>query len=521
MREPFELVVGDVVAEPKLREARATLALTLSSLPMKDVGQWLESLGLGRYADLFENNAIEWDLLPELTEEHLERLGIAAMGHRMRILKEIATLNPVEAGASVEPVHTPASPASSGGPERRQLTVMFADLVGSTELSRQFDPEELRDIARSYQDAATAAIGSYGGLVARYMGDGVLAYFGYPQAHEDDAERAIRAGLGMIDAVQGLVTPVKLSVRIGIATGPVVVGDIIGEGISQESAVVGETPNLASRLQGIAHPDELVIGERTRRLARGAFDYGDLGEHTLKGFDGPVRVWAVRGESDSSSRFEALHGTELGAFIGREHDLGMLQERWMRAVEREGQAVLVSGEAGIGKSRVTEALRGQLSETRHHWIRHQCTPHHTNSALYPFIAQLERASGIAVGDDGAIRLEKLETLLARKGQPAAGEAVALLAALLSIPSGERYPPLALTPQEQKARTFEALIDQLVGLANEVPVLWGFEDAHWADPTSRELLEQVIDRLQDLPVVAVVTARPADSPGCPGGTRAVE
>ena len=478
---------------------------------MDDIGHWLEQQGLGKYAGVFAENAIDFDVLADLEREDLKDLGIP-IGDVRRLLRAIREL---EQEHRAEPPSEERAIAASdvaphardGEAERRQLTVMFADLVGSTELSQQLDPEDLREINRAYQDAAKAAIERFDGFVARYMGDGVLAYFGYPQAHEDDAERAVRAGLDLTNAVPSLATPVKLSVRVGIATGPVVVGDIIGEGASQESAVVGETPNLAARLQGMAGGNAVVIGDQTRHLTGGAFVYGDLGEHSLKGFDGLMQAWEVRGESVSASRFEALHGDDLGAFIGREHELGILLERWDRAIGGEGQAVLVSGEAGIGKSRVTNALREQLADTTHVRVGHQCSPHHTNSALYPFIFQLERASGFEASDGDDTKLQKLEALLSRGSISTGPDALCMLANLLSISTQGRFPPIELTPQEQKAKTIEALIDHLVGLADDAPVLWVFEDAHWADPTSRELLEQMIDRLQDLQVLAVITARP--------------
>lgn len=487
---------------------------------MDSIKEWLERHGLTEFISVFEEERVDFETLPELTDADLKDLGLP-LGPRKKLLKAIrelgagpATAPPplvdAVAGSEVAPL------AGRGEAERRQLTVMFADLVGSTELSRQLDPEDLREINRAYQDSAKTIIESYGGFVARYMGDGVLAYFGYPQAHEDDAERAVRAGLGLTDAVPGLEGPVKLSVRIGIATGPVVVGDIIGEGASQESAVVGETPNLAARLQGVADENSIVIGDQTRRLTAGVFHYVDLGRHSLKGFEGLTQVWEVRGEAASASRFEAHHGDELGAFVGREHDLGMLLERWGRAIGGEGQAVLVTGEAGIGKSRVTAALRGQLSNSAHAnsahvWVRHQCSPHHTNSALHPFISQLERASRFDASDDDGTKLQKLDALLARGRQSANSEAPYLLAELLSLSTKGRLPPLELTPREKKAKTFEALMSQLAGLSNDTPVLWIFEDAHWADPTTRELLEHIIDRLHDLPVLAVITARPEYEP----------
>ncbi|MFT5175726.1 MAG: class 3 adenylate cyclase, partial [Gammaproteobacteria bacterium] len=488
---------------------------------MTDVNTWLHSLGLGQYTESFAENAIEWDQLIELDHDILKEIGVKAAGHRMRILAATKDLpsaaapqvpSPSKVADSVVPVFD-AAPAAEA--ERRQLTVMFADLADSTQLSQRFDPEDLRDINRAYQDAAKAAIEQYGGYVARYMGDGVLAYFGYPQAHEDDAERAVRAALQMVSSVRKLATSVTLAVRVGIASGAVVVGDIIGEGASQESAVVGETPNLAARLQTLAMSNSVVIGDQTRRLTAGAFIYADLGEHSLKGFGGLKQVWEVRGETLAASRFEALRGGELATFIGREHDLAMLLERWGRAVGEEGQVVLVCGEAGMGKSRVTNALRKQLADSPHIWLRHQCSPHHTNSALYPFIVQMERAAGLLTSDDDKDKLRKLEDFLSRGKVPTDTETICLLAALLSISTSARFEPLALSPAEHKTRTFAALVGQLAGLADELPVLWVFEDAHWADPTTRDLLAQIIDELHDLRVLAVITTRPEFRPAWDG------
>jgi class 3 adenylate cyclase/tetratricopeptide (TPR) repeat protein len=480
---------------------------------MDSIREWLERHGLTEFASVFEEERIDFETLPELTDLDLKDLGLP-LGPRRKLLKAIRELQgePTTAPSPiVDAVASSEVTPRTGAAERRQLTVMFADLVGSTELSQQLDPEDLREINRAYQDAAKTMIESYGGFVARYMGDGVLAYFGYPQAHEDDAERAVRVGLGLTDAVPRLAGLVKLSVRIGIATGPVVVGDIIGEGASQESAVVGETPNLAARLQGIADENSVVIGDQTRRLTAGVFHYVDLGARSLKGFAELTQAWEVRGEAALASRFEEHHGDELGAFVGREHDLGMLLERWERVIGGEGQAVLVTGEAGIGKSRVTNALRGQISSSAHLWVSHQCSPHHTNSALHPFISQLERAARFDPHDDDEAKLQKLDALLARSRKSADSEALHLLAELLSLSTKGRLPSLEFTPQEQKAKTFDALMSQLAGLSIDTPVLWVFEDAHWADPTTRELLEYIIDHLQNLPVLAVITARPEYEP----------
>jgi predicted ATPase len=342
------------------------------------------------------------------------------------------------------------------------------------------------------------------------MGDGVLIYFGYPRAHEDDAERAVRAGLGVIDAVRRLdVKSVKLRARVGIATGLVVVGDLIGEGSAQEQSVVGETPNLAARLQALAEPDAVVIAAGTRRLVGDLFEYRDLGAVELKGLAGLVPVWQVLRPSVVESRFEALRGSALTRLIGRDAEMDLLLRCWARARAGDGQIVLISGEAGLGKSRITAALTQLLTAEPHIRLRYFCSPYHQDSALFPFIDQLGRAAGFAHGDPPASRMEKLETLLAR-AEPS-GEDVALLADLLSLPASDSYPLPNLSPQRKKERTLEALIRQLEGLLRLQPVVLVFEDAHWIDPTSCELLDLTVERVRSLPVLLLVTFRPEFQP----------
>ncbi len=347
--------------------------------PMTDLRQWLEQHGLGKYADLLAENEVDFEVLPELEEADLASIGIA-LGARKKLLKAIRELDPIRDANPVRDSVPHQSP--SGEAERRQLTVMFADLVGSTELSQKLDPEDLRDINRAYQDAATAAIEEFGGYVARYMGDGVLAYFGYPRAHEDDAERALRAGLELIDSVSRLETGVALTVRVGVATGPVVVGDIVGEGASQESAVVGETPNLAARLQGIAEPNTVVLSAATRHLVAGRFDLDTMRPQTLKGIDQPVQAYRALAVRDVS-RFDAARERRITPLVGRDEELGILQRRWRLAVEGEGQAVLLSGEAGVGKSRIVRALQDSLAETFTNRVLYYCSSYHRSSAFHP------------------------------------------------------------------------------------------------------------------------------------------
>ena len=351
-----------------------------------DLGGWLRGLGLERYEAAFRENEIDERVLSSLTTEDLKELGVAALGHRRILLDAIAALrtdtSTAAPSASAAPTSAPSvSPEDRA--ERRQVTVMFSDLVGSTALSARMDPEDLREVISAYQKCVAETVGRFGGFVAKYMGDGVLVYFGYPQAHEDDAERAVRAGLELVAAVSDLKTHSSLQTRVGIATGLVVVGDLIGSGASQEQAIVGETPNLAARLQGVAEPNTVVIAESTRKLLGNLFELEDLGAKDLKGIAGPVRAWAALRQASVESRFEAFHATGLTELVGREEELELLLRRWSKAKTGEGQVVLLSGEAGIGKSRLTAALLERLAAEPHTRLRYFCSPQHTDSALYP------------------------------------------------------------------------------------------------------------------------------------------
>ena len=376
-----------------------------------DLGGWLRSLGLERYEGAFRENEIDETVLPSLTEEHLKQLGVTALGHRLKLLDAIAAMR---TDAAVRAPSAPAG-ATSTAPsisaedraERRQVTVMFSDLVGSTALSARMDPEDLREVISAYQKCVAETVQSFGGFVAKYMGDGVLIYFGYPQAHEDDAERAVRAGLELITAVGALKTHAPVQTRIGIATGLVVVGDLIGSGASQEQAIIGETPNLAARLQGVAEPNSVVIAESTRRLVGNLFQLDDLGAQDLKGIAGPVWGWAALRPASVESRFEALHSGGLTELVGREEELELLLRRWAKAKIGEGQVVLLSGEPGIGKSRLTAALMERLADEPHTRLRYFCSPQHTDSALYPIISQMERAAGLAYDDKAQAKLDNL------------------------------------------------------------------------------------------------------------------
>ena len=472
---------------------------------MEQIANWLEKLGMSEYAQRFADNGINFAALRHLTDQDLKDIGVL-LGHRRIMLAAIAKL---DGAAALAPEPAPPEPKAQDAAERRQVTVMFSDLVGSTALSTRMDPEDLREVISAYQKCVARTVLRFGGYVAKYMGDGVLVYFGYPLAHEDDAERAVRAGLELVAAVGDLTTGAALQARVGIATGLVVVGDLIGSGAAQEQAVVGETPNLASRLQGIAEPDSVVIAESTRKLLGNLFELQDLAVRDLKGIAAPQRAWAALRPRTVESRFEALHASGLTALVGREEELELLLRRWSQAKTGQGQVVLLSGEAGIGKSRLTAALLERLAAEPHSRLRYFCSPQHTDSAFYPIISQMERAGGLAHDDTPQARLDKLDAVLAQTST--SPEDAALFAEMLSLPNDGRYPALVLSPEQRRQRTLEALTAQVAGLASRQPVLMIFEDAHWADPTSLEAFGRAVDRLKALRVLLIVTHRPEFEP----------
>ena len=474
-----------------------------------DLGGWLRSLGLEQYEAAFRENAIDEPLLPSLTAEDLKDLGVDIVGHRRKLLNAIAVLRADVDAKTAQTDTLPTIDTSRDTAERRQVTVLFSDLVGSTALSARMDPEDLREVISSYQKCVAESVRHFDGFVAKYMGDGVLVYFGYPRAHEDDAERAVRAGLEMIASVSALAYPISLQTRVGIATGLVVVGDLIGSGSAQERGIVGETPNLAARLQGIAEPNMVVIAESTRRLLGSLFELRELGAKELKGIGGSVHVWAALRASSVESRFEALHASGLTTLVGREEESELLLRRWARAKNGEGQVVLLSGEAGIGKSRLTAALLERLAGEPHTRLRYFCSPQHTDSALYPIIRQMERAAGLTHDDSPQARLDKLDALLAQTSTSA--QDAALFAEMLSLANDGRYPVIELTPQQRRQRTLEAVSARREVLTRASPVLIIFEDVHWIDATTLEVLGRAVDQISTLRVLLIVTFRPEYDP----------
>ena len=484
----------------------------------RSVDDWLEGLGLSQYAALFAESAVDFDVLPDLTEQDLKDLQIP-LGHRKRLLKGMAALNSsrmVDEDRSSTIDQTGHATAQSKGwaeAERRQLTVMFCDLVDSTTLSTRLDPEDLREVIRSYQEACSRIIARYGGYVAKYMGDGILAYFGYPQAHEDDCERAARSGLDIVEAVANssfdtsLRGDVSLSVRIGISTGPVVVGDIVGEGAAEEANVVGETPNVAARLQALAQPNQVIISPLTKQLIGDIFAFEDLGEKLLKGIAQPVHAWRLLRERDTR---KALSGVPRAKspLIGRQEELGLLLRAWEASKSRHGQVIHIQGEAGIGKSRLVSALLAKVSEKTddHTVIVMQCSPFHGNSTLYPVIEQLKHVLDWKVQDTSEQQVSKLEDGLRAQNQ-SLPEAVPLFAQLLGLPLPEsRYPPLRLSGQELRERTLDILAGWLFAEAEQKAALCLWEDVHWADPTTLDLLALCIEQSPTAPMMNLITFR---------------
>ena len=482
-----------------------------------DVRPWLEHLGLAQYTEAFEDNDLDLDLASELSDADLRDLGVSSMGHRKKLLRAIAALASAADGGYRESESASGSgsgiqsmPAETDAldsrAERRQLSVLFCDLVGSTALSGELDPEDMRELMRAYQQGVTGAVVQHGGYVAKFLGDGVLAYFGWPQANEDQAERAVNAGLGAIEVVSGLrVSGVSVSARVGIATGLVVVGDLAGE----SDAIAGETPNLAARLQALAQPGQVVISQSTQRLVGDRFQMEDLGQTELKGFSKAVSAWAVIQARTSDTRFDAAHSGHLTPLIGRSHELALVQARWQRALDAQAQVVMLSGEAGIGKSRLLAALEASVPERTCFRIQFQCSPYHAGSAFHPIVRQLERAAGFLPGEPAPVKLEKLAALL---GQDSAD--CAAVALIMGLEIGSRFGDLEWTPAQIKMRAIDALLSHLRALTAVRPVLITFEDLHWIDPSSQDLVHRIVTGLRDVRLLTVLTHRPEYRPPFP-------
>lgn len=477
--------------------------------PNMDVADWLRQLGLERYEPTFRENRIDTELLPKLTADDLKDLGVILVGDRRRLLEAVSALRArYESEPGASPIWEP--PSTTADAERRQITVLFCDIVDSTALSTRLDPEDLRSIITAFQRKIAETTALFSGFVAKYMGDGALLYFGYPRAEETDAERAVRAGLALAQAAGAIETPgVVIRLRVGIATGLVVVGDLIGSGSAQEQAVVGETPNLAARLQSLADPNTVLICPTTLRLIGELFDCEDLGPTRLKGFAADVRVTRVIGESAMRGRFEALRAASVTPLVGRGEQLDLLLRRWERSRTGAGQVVLISGEPGLGKSRLAVALQGRLQDQPHIRLQYFCSPHRSDSALSPLIGQLERAAGIGRDDAPSGRVEKLRALLARTAT--SDDDISLFAELVSPPALDGGDSAEFDFEQTKERSLLAFMRQIEGLAARQPVLMIFEDAHWSDPTSIEFLNLAVERIRELPVLLVGTSRPEFRP----------
>jgi class 3 adenylate cyclase/tetratricopeptide (TPR) repeat protein len=481
---------------------------------MQTIEDWLSQLGFGKYVEAFVQNDVDFRALPYITEADLQALGVS-LGHRKIMLAAINGFAqpgldrlPLAAISREDSEHQITEVSQEPPADRRLLSVLFCDLVGSTALSAKLDPEDMHELTRRYQDSVAGAITRFGGYVAKYLGDGVLAYFGWPMAYEDHAERSIRAGLQALAAVEAVQSPdgEQLKARIGIASGHVVVGDIAGSSANERASIAGDTPNLAARLQGAAAPGQIVVADSTRRLAGQSFEIESLGSQELKGFNSRVALFAVRGEREVESRFDAAHPSALSKFVGRTSEIGMLLERWELAKGAQGQAVFVSGEAGIGKSRLVDALEESLYENRHELIRLQCSPYHATSAFYPIIQRLSRFAGFSPADDQTTRAAKFSSIFERYGENPS-DVGPIYAELLSLDVGDEFKPLDLSAQQRKELIVRTLANRLLLAAKVAPVLFVVEDAHWIDPSTSEVLKEVVSRLHGTAILIVVTHRP--------------
>ncbi|MCW1993437.1 class 3 adenylate cyclase/predicted ATPase [Bradyrhizobium diazoefficiens] len=472
--------------------------------------RWLEGIGLAHYSDLFAQHRLDLDVMADLTESDLVELGLP-LGDRKRLQRAMAALFQAETAEAPAAAAPPQARAEVGA-ERRQLTTMFCDMVDSTSLSVQFDPEDVRDLIASFRETCVRVVKHYEGFAARFVGDGILVYFGYPTAHEDDAERAVRAGLEIVrvlSTARAIEPRGALShspaVRIGIATGLVVVGDLVGQGTEERDSAVGETVNLAARLQALAPPNGVVISASTQSLLKGKFDYRNLGVHALKGISEKTQAWHVVRASRVETRFAAAMGTRLTPLVNREEEIALLMGRWQQVKDGDGQVVVKFGEPGIGKSRIIQEIFERIAGDRHGQVSFQCSPYYTSTAFYPFAEQLKFSLGLDREDASAHSLASLETAIAA-AHGDIEQVTPLFAALLSIPTGDRYPPLELSPQQQKDATVVALVNHFLGLAREMPLVMAFEDLHWIDPTSREVIDLFVDKVQNEPILVIITAR---------------
>jgi class 3 adenylate cyclase/ABC-type lipoprotein export system ATPase subunit len=489
-----------------------------------DVAVWLRSLSLGQYEAAFRDNEVDDSVLPNLTAEDLKELGVTALGHRRKLLDAIAALRTGESGktkaTSQDSVGQPDfAPAVETTDERRQLTVMFVDLVGSTVLGGELDPEDLIRLLSQYREACVAAIGKFEGHVAQYLGDGILVYFGFPQAQEDAADRAVRAGLEIAEKVAQLRQPDgrTLQARVGIATGLVVTRGTSGVGTAGEETVVGDTPNLAARLQSLADPGCVLVGPSTYQLTSNFFVFTFLGEHAIKGFRDPISIWKVLGESTIESRFAAAHAAIGGPIVGRERELAFLNDCWQRATRGDGHVVLVAGEAGMGKSRLLEAVTERVGQEPHRLLRCQCSPYHRNSVLFPFKKPLRHGLGLSHDLSSRENLDRIGAMLSRIGRHKRASTL-LLAELLDVSSEEKLSPLEMTPNQRKEETL-AILEDLLMASLDGPVLLLLEDAHWSDQTTQTLVDRVLKRVGTEHALVLITHRPelktnwSDHPQC--------
>src|SRR6478672_11420993 len=478
-----------------------------------DLAEWLGRHGLGQYAKTFAENNIDYSVLPDLTENDLEKLGVSSLGHRKKLLRAIEALTaarqPTGTTKAVSSTVVPPSLVQHREAEFRQITVMFCDLVGSTQLSEKLDPEDLQKLIDAYRIECSAAIGRYGGEVARYLGDGVMAFFGWPRAHEDDAVRATHAALKIVSGVPKISGPVTLTCRVGVCSGQVVVGEI-GDSGTWSMDAVGETPNIAARLQTLAAANTVLMSESTRRLVWSAFDFQDLGPQELKGVTEPLHVYRVLSAKNTASRFAAAHMGSLTPLIGRSSELSLLLDRWQKVKEGDGQVIVLSGIPGVGKSRLLHELKSHIQQEPHVLLHHQCSPYHSQSAFFPVIGQIEQAAQLTAREAESDKIAKLKAYLPHSTDNSI-EAALLIAKLLSIPLENHLELSGLTPQQIKNKTISTLVDMILAFSVQRPTLCIFEDAHWLDPSTLELLESIISRIDHARVLLIVSCRPEFRP----------